>query len=78
MLEEDSGTGGFLPRISLSIVGKAQKSDEARSELYGGCSDGIRPVSVSASIATLAVCGPTLSFLLHRHSKKGSFKTTVI
>jgi hypothetical protein len=31
----------FLPRSSLFVVGKAQKSHEARSELYGGCSNGV-------------------------------------
>jgi hypothetical protein len=56
-LQEDSGTGGF----DLLMVGKAQKSHGARSGLYGGCSDGISPISVSASIATLAVCGLALS-----------------
>jgi hypothetical protein len=43
------------------MVGKAQKSYGARSGLYGGCSNGVPPISVSASIATLAVCGLTLS-----------------
>jgi hypothetical protein len=43
------------------MVGKAQKSHGARSGLHGGCSDGVPPNSVRASIATLAVCGLTLS-----------------
>jgi hypothetical protein len=33
--QEDSGTGGFLPRSSLFMVGKNQKSHGVRSELYG-------------------------------------------
>jgi hypothetical protein len=56
-LEKDSGTGGFLPRSSLFMIGKAQKSHGARSGLYGGCPNGVPPISVSASIATSAVCG---------------------
>jgi hypothetical protein len=34
------------------MVGKAQKSHGARSGLYGGCSNGVPPISISASIAT--------------------------
>jgi hypothetical protein len=34
----------FLPRSSLFMVGKAQKSHGARSELYGGCSNGVPPI----------------------------------
>jgi hypothetical protein len=34
------------------MVGKAQKSHWARSGLYGGCSNGVPPISVGASIAT--------------------------
>jgi hypothetical protein len=36
------------------MVGKAQKSHGARSGLYGGCSSGVPPISVSTSFATLA------------------------
>jgi hypothetical protein len=49
-LQEDSGTGGF----DLFTAGKAQKSHDARFGLYGGCSLGVPPISVSASIATSA------------------------
>jgi hypothetical protein len=35
-----------LPRSSLFIVGKAQKSHGARSGLYGGCSNGVPPIHV--------------------------------
>jgi hypothetical protein len=34
----------FLPRSSLFMVGKAQKSHGARSELYCGCSNGVPPI----------------------------------
>jgi hypothetical protein len=32
-LQEDSGTGGFLPRSSIFMAGKVKKSGGARSEL---------------------------------------------
>jgi hypothetical protein len=35
----------FLPRSSLSTVGKAQKSHVMRSKLYGGCSNGVPPIN---------------------------------
>jgi hypothetical protein len=43
------------------MVGKVQKSHGAGSGLYGGCSNGVLPISVSASNATSAVCGLALS-----------------
>jgi hypothetical protein len=67
----------FLPRSSLFMVGKVQKSHGKRSGLYDGCSNGVPPISVNASIVTLATCGLVLSCRLLRHPKKGSFKTTV-
>jgi hypothetical protein len=76
-LQEDSGTGGFLPRSSLFMVGKAQKSHGARSWLYGGYSNGVPSIPLSETIATLAVCSLALSWRLLRHPRKGSFKTTV-
>jgi hypothetical protein len=36
--------GNFLPRSSLFMVRKGQKSHGARSGLYGGCSDGVPPI----------------------------------
>jgi hypothetical protein len=38
--------GNFLPRSSLFIVGKVQKSHGARSGLYGGCSNGVPSIHV--------------------------------
>jgi hypothetical protein len=35
----------FLPRSSLFMVGRAQKSHGVRSELYGGCSNGVPPIN---------------------------------
>jgi hypothetical protein len=59
------------------MVGKAQKSHGLRSELYGGCSNGVLPISVSASIATFQSRNADATLRLLRHSKKGSFKMTV-
>jgi hypothetical protein len=65
-----------LPRSSL-VVGKAQKSHGASSGLYGGCSNGVPPISVSASIATFQSRNADAPLRLLRHPKTGSFKTTI-
>jgi hypothetical protein len=72
---QDSGTRGFLPRSSLFMVGKAQKSHGPR--LYGRCSNGVPPMSVSATIATFQSRNADAPRRLLRHLKKGPFKTTV-
>jgi hypothetical protein len=59
------------------MVGKAQKSHGARSGLCGGCSNGVPPISVSASIATFQSRNADASLRLLCHPKKGSFKTAV-
>jgi hypothetical protein len=59
------------------MVGKDQKSHGARFGLYDGCSSGVPPILVNASIATLAVCGLALFRHLLRHPKRRSFKTNV-
>jgi hypothetical protein len=59
------------------MVGKAQKSHRARSRLHGGCSSGVPPISVSASIATFQSHNADAPLSLFRHPKKGSLKTTV-
>jgi hypothetical protein len=59
------------------MVGKAQKSHRARSELYGACSNGVPPISVSASIATFESRNADTPLRLLRHPKKCYFKTTV-
>jgi hypothetical protein len=74
---QKNGTGGFLPHSSCFMVERAQKLHGARSELYGGCYNGVPLFSVGTSIATLAVCGLALSWRLICHPKKGSFKTIV-
>jgi hypothetical protein len=59
------------------MVGKAQKSHEPRSGLYGRCSNGVPSISVNASIATFQSRNADAPPRLLRHPKKGSFKTTV-
>jgi hypothetical protein len=59
------------------MVGKAQKTHGARSGLYGECSNGVPPISVSASIATFQSRNADTPLRLLRHPKKGSFQTTV-
>jgi len=59
------------------MVGKAQKSHGARSGLYGGCSNGVPPISVYSSIAAFESHNADAPLRLLRHPKKGSFKTTV-
>jgi hypothetical protein len=49
----------------------------ARFGLDGGCSSGILPISVSASIANFQWRNADAPLRLLRHPKKGSFKTTV-
>jgi hypothetical protein len=59
------------------MVGKAQKSHGAKSGLYGGCSDWVLPISVSASIATFQSHNADAPLRLLRHPKRGTFKRTV-
>jgi hypothetical protein len=59
------------------MVGKAQKSHGVISGLYGGCSNGVPPISVSASTATFQSRNADAPLRLLRHPKMGSFKMTV-
>jgi hypothetical protein len=70
-------TSKFLPLSSLYMVGKAKESHGARSGLYGGCSNGVPPISVSVSIATFQSRNADAPLMLLRHPKKGYFKMTV-
>jgi hypothetical protein len=69
----------FLPRSSLYVAGKAQKPHVARSELYGGCSDGVPPIHFFQAEHRIQSCNADapLRKYLFPHSKKSSFKTTV-
>jgi hypothetical protein len=58
------------------MVGKAQNSHGARSGLYGGCSNGVPPISMSASIAVFSCATLTLYKGCSAILKKGSFNMT--
>jgi hypothetical protein len=61
----------FLPWISLFMAWKAQKSHRARSELYGGCSNGVPPVQFfQAEHRTQFRCLP-MRFLDFSNHEKG-------
>jgi hypothetical protein len=55
------------------MVAKAQKLHGARSGLHGLCSNGVPPISVSASIATFQSRKADAPLRLLRRPKKGSF-----
>jgi hypothetical protein len=59
------------------MVGNAPKSHGARFGLYGACSNGVPPISMSASIVTFQSRNTDAPLRLPRHPKMGSFKTTV-
>jgi hypothetical protein len=59
------------------MVVKAHKSHGARSGLYGICSNGVPPISVSASIVTFQSRNADAPLRFLHHPKKGSLKTTV-
>jgi hypothetical protein len=59
------------------MVGKAQKLHWLSSGLYGGCSNGVPPNSMSTSIATFQSRNADAPLRLLSHPKKGSFKMTV-
>jgi hypothetical protein len=59
------------------MVGRAQNSHGERSGLYGVCSNGVPPISVSAFLATFQSRNADDPLRLLRHPKKASFKMTV-
>jgi hypothetical protein len=59
------------------MVGKAHKSHGSKSGLCGGCSNGVPPISVSASIATFQSHNADVPLMFLRRPKKGSIKTTI-
>jgi hypothetical protein len=59
------------------MVGKAKKSHGARYGLYGGCSNGVLPIAVSASIVTFQSHNADTPLRLLRHPKKSSPKAAV-
>jgi hypothetical protein len=56
------------------MIEKAQKLHGARSGLYGGCSNGVPPISVGASIANFQSRNADVPLSLLRYPKKGFLK----
>jgi hypothetical protein len=61
----------FLPRSSLSGIGKAQKSHGARSGLYGGCSDGVSPIHFFQAEHRIQFRSRPMRFLCFSNHEKG-------
>jgi hypothetical protein len=74
---EEEWSRWFWPWSSLFMVEKAQIFHGARFGLYGGCSNGVPPISVSTSIATFQSRNADAPLRMLRHPRNGSFKTTV-
>jgi hypothetical protein len=62
----------FLPRSSLFMVGKAQKSHRARSGLYGGWSKGIPPIHFSQAEHRIQFRSRSMRFLGFSNHEKGA------
>jgi hypothetical protein len=62
----------FLPRSFLFMVGKAQKSHGARSELYGGCSDGVPPIHFFQAEYRLQLRSRPMLFVGFSNHEKGA------
>jgi hypothetical protein len=77
-LQEDCGTGGFELGAPFPWLKKPRNRMGARYGLYGECSSGVPPISVSASIAAFQSRNADAPLKLLHHPKNGSFKTTVI
>jgi hypothetical protein len=67
----------FLPRSSLSVVGKAQKSHGARSGLYGGCSDGVTPIHFFPAEHRIQFISRPMRFLGFSNHEKGAPKQEI-
>jgi hypothetical protein len=62
----------FLPRSSLFMVGKAQKSHGARSRLYGGCSDGVPSIHFFQAEHRIQFKSRPMRFLGFSNHEKGA------
>jgi hypothetical protein len=67
----------FLPRSSLFMVGKAQKSHGARSGLYGGCSYGVPPIHFFQAEHRIQFKSHPMRFLGFSNHEKGALKQEI-
>jgi hypothetical protein len=67
----------FLPRSSLFIVGKAQKSHGARFGLYGGCSNGVPPIHFFQAEHRIEFRSRPMRFLGFSNHEKGAPKKEI-
>jgi hypothetical protein len=61
----------FLPRSSLFMDGKTQKSQGARSGLYGGCSNGVLPIHFFQAEHRIQFRSRPMRFLGFSNHEKG-------
>jgi hypothetical protein len=62
----------FLPRSSLFMIVKAHKSHGARSELYGGCSNGVPPIHFLQAECRIQFTSRPMRFLRFSNHEKGA------
>jgi len=66
-----------LPWSSLFIVGNAQKSHGARSELYGRCSNGVPPIRFFQAEHRIQFRSHPMRFLGFSNHEKGALKQKI-
>jgi hypothetical protein len=64
----------FLPRSSIFMVGKVQKSHGAKSGLYGGCSNGVQPIQFFQAEQRIQFRSCHMRFLGFSNHEKGAPK----
>jgi hypothetical protein len=67
----------FLPRSSLFMVRKAQKSHGARSGLYGGCSNGVPPIHFFQAEHRIQFRSLPMRFLGFSNHEKGALRQEI-
>jgi hypothetical protein len=67
----------FLPRSSLFIVGKAQKSQRVRSGQYGGCSNGVPPIHFFQAEHGIQFSSRPIRFLGFSNHEKGASRQEI-